>query len=530
MPRILFTTTFKPFGIDNQYSRKDNFPESFHNRVTREQGIFSYRCHFSSFGLHSIANNISSQSVVLEYPSYKRFFKEVKKGYDYVGISSVVADFQKVKKMSETVREISPDTKIIIGGFCADIENIENMLPVDHLCRGEGISFMREILGDSPDFKFKNPDIVSRGHSIMGIPLFGKKNPQIITGLGCPYGCEFCCPSHHYGRKHIRYFKRGKDLFNEMQRMEKRYKSNVFGFNGDDNVLLDLERAEELHECIVESGKQYEIFYFTSANNIKKFGPDKMAEIGTNVVWLGRESSLVYTKKNEGIDLALLVKELQRHGIKVVVSSMLLMEHHTPENIWNDVEEHISLGPDFSMMTFCIALPGTPLFDRHKEENRLLSGFPFEDWNGAGYPYSEHPHFTPSEGRKVRQKILDREFNTLGPSVMRIIKTDLAGCLFMRESERLALRARASYLEQKMPRYRAVLWAMARLVDTDDMRTMVEDVLCSVEHEFGPTTVFEKAQGFGVWCFGTKEKIRLKLFGDVIQPPTVLTKYQGRVV
>ena len=527
MPRILFTTTFKPFGIDNQYSRKDNFPESFHNRITREQGIFSYRCHFSSFGIHSIANNISSDSTVLEYPSYKRFIKEVKKGYDYVGITSVVADFQKVKKMAETVREISPRTKIIIGGFCSDIENIEKMLPLDHLCRGEGISFMRDILGEPPDFKFKNPDIVSRGHSIMGIPLMGKKNPQIITGLGCPYGCEFCCPSHHYNRKHIRYFKSGKDIFDEMERMEKRFRSNIFGFNGDDNVLLDQSRAEELRECIVKSGKQYEIFYFTSADNILKFGPDKMAEMGTNIVWLGRESSLINTKKNDGIDLAMLVKELQRHGIKVVLSSMLLMEHHTPENIWEDIEGHISLGSDFSMLTFCISLPGTPLYDRHIEEERLLPGYPFEDWNGVGHPYTAHPHFSPEKGRKIREKILKQEFNTLGPSVMRIIKTDLEGALFMKESERPALRARARHFEKKMPRYRAILWAMARLVDTDDMRMMVEDVLSKVEHEFGQTTAFEKTQGIGVWCFGTKEKIKQRLFGDVIQPPTVLTKYSG---
>jgi len=404
MPRILFTTTFKPFGKDSQYSRKDNFPETFHNRITREQGIYSYRCHFSSFSLHSIANNISAKSAVLEYPSYKRFIRELKKGYDYVGISSVVANFQKVKKMAEAVREKSPNSKIIIGGFVADVENIEKMMPVDYLCRGEGISFMRDLLGEPEDFDFKNPDIVSRGHSIMGVPLLRKKNPQIITGLGCPYGCDFCCPSHHFGRKYVRYYKSGKDLFNEMTRMERLYKSNIFGFNGDDNFLLDQERAEELRECIVKSKRQYETFYFASSDNIKKFGPDKMAEMGTNIVWLGRESNLIETRKNDGIDLASLVEELQYHGIKVVVSSMLLMEHHTKQNIWKDVEDHISLSPDFSMMTFCIALPGTPLYDRHQEEGKILPGYAFEDWNGVSAPYSEHLHFTPQEKEKTGQK------------------------------------------------------------------------------------------------------------------------------
>ena len=111
MPRLLFTTAFKPYGIDDLYSRRDSFPEVFHNRVTREQGIFSYRGHFSAFGLHVIANNVSAESVVLEYPTFDRFKKELEKGYDYVGVGSVVANFQKVRAMAEAVRELQQDHK-----------------------------------------------------------------------------------------------------------------------------------------------------------------------------------------------------------------------------------------------------------------------------------------------------------------------------------------------------------------------------------------------------------------------------------
>jgi radical SAM superfamily enzyme YgiQ (UPF0313 family) len=528
MTKILFSTTFKPFGIDNEFSRKDSFPECFHNRVTRAHGIFSYRGHFSAFGLHAIANNIPTQSTVLEYPTLKRFKKELKKGYDYVGIGSVVPNLQKVRVMAEAIREISPKTKIVIGGYCASIENIEKLMPIDYLCVGEGIGFMREVLGAPKDFEFKNPNVYSAAQSVMGIPLLDKKNPHIITSLGCPYGCEYCSPSHHFGAKYVRLLDTGEKIFLEMERMEKLYKTQTFAFIGDDNFLIDLKRAEGLRKRVISSGKQYEIFYFASANKIIDFGVEKLCEMGTNIVWIGRESCFVEHKKNQGIDLKSLILDLHRHGIKVVVSSMLLMDHHTPDNLLEDIDDHISLSPDFSMFTFYIALPGTPLYDRHKEEGKILKGFPYEEWNGVGRHYSHHPEFTPEEGRMYREKILNKEYHDLGPSVLRLIKTDLEGYLYLRESENPALKKRAEHIAGKMSNYKAVLWALVRLVPTSDMRAKVEDVLVNVENTFGPTTSWEKTEGLGIYAFGTKQKIRYKVFGDVIQPKTRVIKYPGK--
>ena len=258
-----------------------------------------------------------------------------------------------------------------------------------------------------------------------------------------------------------------------------------------------------------------------------EFGVDRLAEMGSNIVWIGRESCFIDHHKNKGIDLKELTKELQKHGIKVVLSTMLLMDHHTPDNMMDDIEDHINHGPDFSMFTFSIALPGTAMYDRHKEEDRIMWGFPYEEWNGVGRHYSHHPEFTPIKGRMYREKILDKEYHDLGPSIMRLIKTDLAGYLYMSKSENPALRKRAEHLAGKMSNYKAVLWAMARLVPTVEMREKTEDVLINVEKAFGPVTSWEKTEGLGLLAFGTKQKVRYKLFGDVIQPKTRVIKYPG---
>ena len=41
--KVLLTSVFGPYGVDDAYGRKENIMELFHNQVTREQGLFSLR-------------------------------------------------------------------------------------------------------------------------------------------------------------------------------------------------------------------------------------------------------------------------------------------------------------------------------------------------------------------------------------------------------------------------------------------------------------------------------------------------------
>jgi len=48
--KLLLTSVFGPYGVDDEYGEKENKMELFHNQVTREQGIFSYRFNHGSRG------------------------------------------------------------------------------------------------------------------------------------------------------------------------------------------------------------------------------------------------------------------------------------------------------------------------------------------------------------------------------------------------------------------------------------------------------------------------------------------------
>jgi len=185
-PRILLLSVFKPFAVNDMYSRKESIIELFHNQLTKYQGIYSLRTSYDSYGIHAIANNLGIPCTVLDFPTQQRFIREIKKGYDYVGISSIMQNFQKVKWMVEQTRRFAPRSKIIIGGFCAAIPNLQEILDVDYVCIGDGISFMRELLGISAEFEFKNPQVFTSFRELLGVPLLGiLKIPHIVVGTGC---------------------------------------------------------------------------------------------------------------------------------------------------------------------------------------------------------------------------------------------------------------------------------------------------------------------------------------------------------
>ena len=518
---------FKPFAVDNIYSRRDSKIELYHNQITKYQGVFSIRTNMLSFGLHAIANNINADTTVLEFPTLRRFRKELQKGYDYVGISGIIPNFEKVRRMAQEVREVSPSSRIIIGGFCATVENLEEMVDADYVCVGEGISFMRDLLGEDPEFKFKSPSVFHELREMLGVPLLGIKTPHIPVGLGCPYGCDFCHPSHFFGKKHIRFFKSGKELYKEMVRVCDKYKTDIVSFIGDDNFLIDLDRARELRDEVIKGGRDFRIFFFASADRIEKFGVDELAGMGAFQVWIGRESCLSGTySKNREVDIKGLIERLRARGIKTVLSSILLLDEHDKENIYYDIEDHLDCRPDFSQFSFYSPLPGTPLHDRMKESGRLIQGIAFEEMHAFKQPWFVHPHFTLEEAEHVQAHAYLRDYYELGPSLLRWFETDLTGYLAMKDSTDPVLLQRSRALARAMPKYRPVLEAMEKLVPTAPMAAKVKSLRQRIEAEFGGLTTAEKLMAGGLTAFGKARQWRTARFGDNIQPYTRRFRYQ----
>ncbi|NQU07079.1 MAG: hypothetical protein HQ583_00865, partial [Candidatus Abyssubacteria bacterium] len=86
MKNVLLSTPITPYPIQPWH---DTPTDIMRQRFFKGQGIFTVEAHMHLVGPFIIAQNISAPCVVLDHPTMENWVEEIKKGYDYVGISSL---------------------------------------------------------------------------------------------------------------------------------------------------------------------------------------------------------------------------------------------------------------------------------------------------------------------------------------------------------------------------------------------------------------------------------------------------------
>ena len=112
--KVLFTTCVKPIPVLlGDYLSTDDVSYRF----VANQDLFSIKAHIPYFPLHFLAQNINVPSVVLEWPTKEELIAELKSDtYDYVGITFKCLDLYTVGEMIGIIRDVSPESKIVVGG------------------------------------------------------------------------------------------------------------------------------------------------------------------------------------------------------------------------------------------------------------------------------------------------------------------------------------------------------------------------------------------------------------------------------
>ncbi len=523
--KLLLCSVFGPYGVDDEYGRRLNVMELFHNQVTREQGLYSLRVNHPSFGLYLIAENLETPTAVLDFPSLERFKQEVRKGYDYIGISFIVSNFIKAKKMAEIIRELSPHTKIILGGHGTGIPGIANMIDCDYVCKGEGVSWFRRLFKEDLDRPVRQPAILSTmQRHIMGIPLPGTA-AVVIPGLGCVNACNFCATSHHFDKKYVGYMSTGKEVFETLLDLEKRTGYNEF-FVMDENFLKHRPRAEEL---LVEMERHNKYFYlgvFSSAETIRAVGPEFMAKLGIDFVWVGVESKQSMFTKTQGVDLKGMIAELRSFGIQVLGSAILYLEHHTKENMQEDIDFAIDLETDFVQFMNLGPLPGTALYEEYEAAGRIRHDMPFSDWHGQEKIWFVHPHFTPEETPHYTKDAFLQDYRRQGPSLLRFADTALRGFRTVREHSSPRVRGLTARLRERCLSFRPLFPAARHFAENDKTRELVDMLVSEYRTEFGKEDLVTAATSAVVFCFAGAEQKRILQSGNMRQPPTRFAPYR----
>ncbi|MBN1488956.1 MAG: B12-binding domain-containing radical SAM protein, partial [Phycisphaerae bacterium] len=209
---------------------------------------------------------------------------------------------------------------------------------------------------------------------------------------------------------------------------------------------------------------------FSSANVLRSYTTEQLVALGISWVWMGMEGKDSQYAKLNGADTHELVRTLQSHGIRVLGSSIIGLEEHTPENIDAAIEYAVSHDTEFHQFMLYTPIPGTPLHAKLEAEGALLGTDEccLADTHGQLKFNYRHPHIRDGRETEFIVRAFDRDFEVNGPSVLRVIRTTLAGWKRYRNHPDARIRARFAYEARELgTTHAAALWAARRWYRSD---------------------------------------------------------------
>jgi len=316
---------------------------------------------------------------------------------DYVFISGMNVQINSFKEVIERCNALG--VKVVAGGpLCTtDYQELEG---VDHFVLNEAEITLPQFLRDLQEGCAKHvysseeyPDISSTPTPLWGLLRMKKYYSMSVQySRGCPYNCDFCSITMLNGR-HPR--TKSKEQF--LGELESLYRHGWRGavFVVDDNFIGNKRKLkQEVLPALIDWSKKHKYpFKLMTEASINLADDDElvrlMVQAGFDAAFIGIETpndaSLAECGKtqNQKRDLVAAVKKLQRQGLNVAAGFILGFDNDPP----NIFEKQIDFIQESGIVTAMVGLlnapSGTRLFQRMKEENRLLSIMSGDNMDGS---------------------------------------------------------------------------------------------------------------------------------------------------
>lgn len=485
--RVLFTSVCRPLGPAHGDAPSVGY-EVLHGQITRAQGVFSPRSVNFTFALDYIAENLDAPAVVLHYPSHRELIRELRQGPEFVGISFVLATFERMKEVAALVRQHAPRARIVLGGYGTVLDDRTLAPYADFICREEGVGYFRALLGEpARPLPYDHPVVITNLR-LFSIPV--QRTGMIFAGLGCPHGCDFCCTSHFFRRRHFRLLPSGDDVFRVVERyLEIDPKINLAIM--DEDFLVAKDRAARLRELIQARGTPVSIFAFASVKSLSRLTPRELLETGIDGIWVGYEGQRAGFAKQQGRPVHELIPELTAHGITVLSSMILGFDYQTPEIVRAELADLLALKPTYAQFLIYGPTPGTPFYERVMKEGRLhrdLAGDPDRYYHACdGFTAMvAHPTMPPRAIEALQRECFDTDFRTLGPSVLRSVEVWLNGWKKYHDSDSPYLRAKAGRWAEEIRKAYPIFRVAKRSGPTPEASARLQ---AEVEALLGPSSL-----------------------------------------
>lgn len=456
-PRILFSSPCGPYA---KLPVDEDPIDYFYYRNTYMQKMFQLRSFQSWHSLHFMAQNIQVSSVVLENPSMKAFQKEINKGeYEIVAIGFTILLTKKVLEMVEWLKEKHPAIEIVLGGYGTAIfkesfetsDKLKNL--VNHICYGEGLSFMNSII--STKWNIKNhqtlkQELLPARNSFFRTPIELFRQIVIVGGLGCVYGCSFCATSSQFNKRYIPLFK-GKELFDSLLKQSHKHQKIQSAIIYEEDFLLNRPQVIEFIEHYKSSElhkRSLLLTIFASIKSIMQFSIEELIECGIGTIFIGVESLDEEVLLKEGLtkrlgEIESVFRQLHTHGINTLGSLIIGWDSQTAAIARADSERFISMNPTFYQVVPLHVVPGTKLWEDMKSDGRISADYKVELDGITNFNF-EAKSFSHSDARKLVFDTYAGLVNEGGPWPFRLFENLLTGYLNLKENENPILSNRAN--------------------------------------------------------------------------------------
>jgi radical SAM superfamily enzyme YgiQ (UPF0313 family) len=338
-----------------------------------------------SLGLLTLAGMTPAEFEV-EYLEIADLNGDLPTRFDAVALSTLTATAGEAYRLAARFREAG--VKVILGGLHATLASDEAGKHVDALVIGEGETVWPEVLRDLKNGTLK-PVYDAR---LLGpfdfaqspMPRFDLLAPDryprftVQTQRGCPLSCEFCAASMRLSPKFR--VKPVDRVIAEIRRLKELFRRPFIEF-ADDNTFADKAHGKRLMEALAREN----VRWFTETD-VSVADDDEllalMRRAGCQQVLIGFESPRAdkldgleqkSNWKSRRADRYLgAIESIQKHGITVNGCFIVGLDGDGPE-CFDEIYEFVKASGLYDVqVTLLTPFPGTPLWQRLKEEGRLL--------------------------------------------------------------------------------------------------------------------------------------------------------------
>jgi len=309
--------------------------------------------------------------------------------YTHVGFGIYPVGYSQFIECAKSVKAFDPQIITIAGNIGSMVDDTKHY--VDYVFLGDGVKSLRSFFGEDVNRRYKVELSLSEQTVQKGVKWL-----NFVTKLGCPEKCNFCMSSALFSHKHTPPLVTPKEVYDAVVKFHKGSK-DVLGLTAcEPNFLTYRNWSYELFELF--EGYPIPIGFGgpATAKSLKKFDFERItnSSLHFSFVNVGIESfSEQYSKNSTFNETKMLMHKLRGLGVGVIGTFIVGFEEQTRESIMEELKLLTKLDCLFYFVQNLKAYPGTEVWDKLKESNKLLTDIPYDFFSISGFQAFKHPHF-----------------------------------------------------------------------------------------------------------------------------------------